>query len=100
MVPVLVLLVLPLQLQDWELVRVFQSAEITNTDKSGTEASVSAAFELDGEQTLFSGTRCGFRQRVQVCHIQDLGWVICKLLLQVIEGCRGKIQNEFIHTRD
>ena len=51
MVPVLVLLVLPLQLQDWELVRVFQSAEITNTDKSGTEASVSAAFELDGEQT-------------------------------------------------
>ena len=41
----------PLSAKDWELIRVFDGAEIVQTELSSSEANLSAALDLDGAQT-------------------------------------------------
>ena len=37
--------------KDWELVRVFDSAKVTDRNKTATEATLESILELDGDQT-------------------------------------------------
>ena len=57
-----------LDVQDWEMIRVFDKAVVSSTDKLLRETSHSATMQLDGDQTR------------QVMHLDSTKKVSCGLL--------------------